>query len=205
MRNNSFGGKLVAIDGPNGVGKSTIIEAVAQKLQLHGIDVFTTKEPTATELGLFVRGFAEKEKGIGVACLVAADRYEHLINEIIPMLKQRKIVITDRYILSSFILQGMDGVSSKFILNLNDEIVKPDLQVAMFADEQTLQSRLCDRENLTRFEKGNQSANELQYMSLGIETLKKTKVNILNISNQDNFDKNVDKIVSEILRLLEEK
>ena len=75
----------------------------------------------------------------------------------------------------------------------------------MFADEQTLQSRLCDRENLTRFEKGNQSANELQYMSLGIETLKKTKVNILNISNQDNFDKNVDKIVSEILRLLEEK
>lgn len=42
-------------------------------------------------------------------------------------------------------------------------------------------------------------------MSLGIETLKKTKVNILNISNQDNFDKNVDKIVSEILRLLEEK
>ena len=116
MRKNSYDGKLVAIDGPNGVGKSTIIAAVAKKLQLlYAVDVFVTKEPTSTELGAFLRSFAEEEKGLGLACLVAADRYEHLKNEIIPMLEQRKVVITDRYILSSFILQGMDGVNTKFI------------------------------------------------------------------------------------------
>ena len=206
MRKNSFGGKLVAIDGPNGVGKSTIIEAVAKKLQLlYSVDVFVTKEPTSTELGVFLRRFAEEEKGLGLACLVAADRYEHLKNEIIPMLEQSKVVITDRYILSSLILQGMDGVNTKFILDINDEIVKPDLQVALFADEKTIQSRLSERVNLTRFEKNNQSGCELKYMNLGIETLKKLKIDILNINNQCDLDSNVDKIVSAILGLLGEK
>lgn len=205
MRKNSYDGKLVAIDGPNGVGKSTIIAAVAKKLQLlYAVDVFVTKEPTSTELGAFLRSFAEEEKGLGLACLVAADRYEHLKNEIIPMLEQRKVVITDRYILSSFILQGMDGVNTKFILDINDEIVKPDLQVALFADEKTIQSRLGERENLTRFEKNNQSGCELKYMNLGIKILMDLKTNILNINNQCDLDSNVDKIVSAILGLLEE-
>ena len=206
MRKNSYDGILVAIDGPNGVGKSTIIAAVAKKLQLlYAVDVFVTKEPTSTELGAFLRSFAEEEKGLGLACLVAADRYEHLKNEIIPMLEQRKVVITDRYILSSFILQGMDGVNTKFILDINDEIVKPDLQVALFADEKTIQSRLGERENLTRFEKNNQSGCELKYMNLGIKILMDLKTNILNINNQCDLDSNVDKIVSAILGLLEEK
>lgn len=206
MRKNSYDGKLVAIDGPNGVGKSTIIAAVAKKLQLlYAVDVFITKEPTSTELGAFLRSFAEEEKGLGLACLVAADRYEHLKNEIIPMLEQRKVVITDRYILSSFILQGMDGVNTKFILDINNEIVKPDLQVALFADEKTIQSRLGERENLTRFEKNNQSGCELKYMNLGIKILMDLKTNILNINNQCDLDSNVDKIVSAILGLLEEK
>lgn len=206
MRKNSYDGKLVAIDGPNGVGKSTIIAAVAKKLQLlYAVDVFVTKEPTGTELGAFLRSFAEEEKGLGLACLVAADRYEHLKNEIIPMLEQRKVVITDRYILSSFILQGMDGVNTKFILDINDEIIKPDLQVALFADEKTIQSRLGERENLTRFEKNNQSGCELKYMNLGIKILMDLKTNILNINNQCDLDSNVDKIVSAILGLLEEK
>ena len=206
MRKNSYDGKLVAIDGPNGVGKSTIIAAVAKKLQLlYAVDVFVTKEPTSTELGAFLRSFAEEEKGLGLACLVAADRYEHLKNEIIPMLEQRKVVITDRYILSSFILQGMDGVNTKFILDINDEIVKPDLQVALFAYEKTIQSRLGERENLTRFEKNNQSGCELKYMNLGIKILMDLKTNILNINNQCDLDSNVDKIVSAILGLLEEK
>lgn len=205
MRNNSFGGKLVAVDGPNGVGKSTIIAAVAKKLQLYAVDVFVTKEPTNTELGEVLRSFAEKEKGLGLACLVASDRYVHLKNEIIPMLAQRKVVITDRYILSSLILQGMDGVNTKFILDINDEIIKPDLQVALFAEERTIQSRLSERKNLTRFEQDNQSGRELQYMNLGIEILMDLNTNILNIDNQCDLDSNVDKIVTAIVGLLEEK
>lgn len=205
MKDNLFGGKLIAIDGPNGVGKSTIIAAVEKKLLLRKVDVFVTKEPTNSELGCFLRNFSEKKKGLGLACLVAADRYEHLKNEIIPMLEQNKVVITDRYILSSLILQGMDGVDTKFILNINGEIIKPDLQVAVFADEKVIQSRLSERESLTRFEKDNQSQDELQYMKLGVRELRDLNINILNIDNDCNLDNNVDKIVCTIVGLLEEK
>lgn len=69
------------------------------------------------------------------------------------MLEQRKVVITDRYILSSLILQGMDGVDTNFIMNINDEIIKPDVQAALVANESTIQSRLYERGKLTRFEK----------------------------------------------------
>jgi dTMP kinase len=205
MRDNPYGGKFIAIDGPNGVGKSTIIKAVENKLLLYGADVFVTKEPTDTDLGISLRKFAEKRNGLGLACLVAADRYEHLKDEIIPMLEQSKIVITDRYILSSLILQGMDGVDSKFIMNINNEIIKPDLQVALFANEKVIQSRLGERKNLTRFEKEYHSRDELQYMNLGVKVLRDLKINVEYINNECDFDSNVDRIVSSIFGLLEEK
>lgn len=65
------------------------------------IEACFTKEPTDNELGCFVREYAERFDGISVACLVAADRYQHLRDEIVPQLEKGKIVITDRYVLSS--------------------------------------------------------------------------------------------------------
>jgi dTMP kinase len=205
MRDNPYSGKFIAIDGPNGVGKSTIIKAVENKLLLHGADVFVTKEPTDTDLGIFLRKFAEERDGLGLACLVAADRYEHLKNEIIPMLEQSKIVITDRYVLSSLILQGMDGVDSKFIMDINNKIIKPDLQVVLSANEKVIQSRLGERKNLTRFEKDYHSRDELQYMELGVKVLRDLKINVEYISNECDLDSNVDRIVSSIFGLLEGK
>ena len=192
-------GFLVAVDGPHGVGKSTLIEAIKNKLELKGYVIYTTKEPTNTECGSFVRKFAENHSGIGLACMVAADRYEHIKNEIMPELNNGKIVITDRYILTSLILQQMDNVSDAFILDLNSQIIKPNLQVAVFADEDVLQKRLLERDVLTRFEKGNQSYSELFYMNKGIVELEKSNVEVMRINNNANLDDNVEKIVSCII------
>lgn len=138
--------------------------------------------------------------GTGLACLVAADRYEHIFNEIIPELKKGTLVITDRYILSSLILQEMDGVSESFILNLNSEIIKPNLQLAVFADEEVLQKRLSERGILTRFEKENQSNSELYYMEKGIKALQKRNVDVMHIDNNDNLEANVEEVVSFIMK-----
>lgn len=69
------------------------------------------------------------------------------------MLYDGNIVITDRYILSSLILQRMDGVNADYIMDLNALIIRPDLQVTIMADVGTLQKRLSDRAELTRFER----------------------------------------------------
>lgn len=199
LEKGNLNGFFVAIDGQNGVGKSTLIEAIKIKMQSLGYIVYITKEPTNTELGRFTRRFAEEYSGISLACLVAADRYKHIENEIVPELKKGKLVITDRYVLSSLILQEMDGVSDTFVLNLNAEIIKPDLQLAVFADSEVLQKRLAERSILTRFEKGNQSNSELYYMEKGIKELEKRNVNIMRIYNNDNLNVNVEKVVSYMI------
>ena len=79
-RNNT--GYFVAVDGPNGSGKTTVINAIAEKLGLMGYKVKTTREPTNSILGEFVRKYAEGHKGLSIACMVTADRYEHIKNEI---------------------------------------------------------------------------------------------------------------------------
>lgn len=195
----NLSGFFVAVDGPNGAGKSTLIEAVKVKMESLGYIVYTTKEPTNMKLGEYIRQFDEEHSGLSLACLVAADRYEHITKEIVPELKKGRLVITDRYVLSSLILQCIDGVIDSFILDLNSKIIKPDLQLAVFADEEVLQKRLSERKKLTRFERGNKSKDELYYMEKGIAELEKMNINIKRIYNNDNFDSNVEKVVSAII------
>lgn len=189
-------GLLVAVDGPNGAGKSTLIEAVKIQLEAEGHQIFITREPTASEFGSFVREFSENHTGISLACLISADRYKHIADEVFPELKSGKIVITDRYLLSSLILQGMDGINAETILCLNSDIIKPDLQIAVFAAEDVLQRRLSERKELTRFEKGYQSQREIDFMKQGIEELEKNDISVLQIDNNDSLEGNVKTIVS---------
>ena len=138
LKKNTTKGFFVAIDGPNGVGKTTLLEEIEKIIKSKNIQLYKTKEPTNSILGNFIREISEEINGDTLACLVSADRYEHLKNEIIPELEKGKIVITDRYVLSSLILQVIDGVKENFILNLNSQIIKPDLQLAIFADEKVI-------------------------------------------------------------------
>lgn len=87
-----------------------------------------------------------------------------------------------------------------FLFDINSKIIKPDLQVAVFADETVLQKRLLERKELTRFEKGNQSYNELFYMNKGIVKLEKRNVDVLCVNNNANLDNNVEEIVSYIIK-----
>ena len=200
MRENIYGEKLVAFDGPNGVGKTTLIKSVTELLEKTNINFYVTKEPTESVLGKFTYAFSENNCGISLACLVAADRYKHLEDEIIPMLKQNKIVLVDRYLLSSFIFQGMDGVSFDTILNINKKIIKPDLQIALSAQVKQIQRRLLLRKTLTRFEKNYDRKTELDYLLLGLKLLEKANIPILNIINDDGLlDTNAKLIYNKIL------
>lgn len=202
MYKNKDTGKLIAFDGPNGAGKSTLIRAVQARLSEMNINVHVTKEPSDSKIGTFTRNVAELFSGNALACLVAADRYAHVEREILPQLKQGTIVITDRYVLSSLILQPMDGVDIDFIEKINNEIVLPDLQIAVWANDEILQKRLLERDNLTRFEKNNRSFEELENMEKGVRIIQEWAVPVVNVFNDSDLEKNVALVVKNILSMI---
>lgn len=203
MKKNDCKGLFVAFDGPNGVGKSTLIEHTQTALTESGIAVWVTKEPTDTILGNFTRQIAETLDSESLTCLVSADRYQHLKEDIIPKLEKGLVVITDRYILSSLILQRMDNVDVDFILAANKNIVLPDIEIVVIASEDIIQSRLNERNQLTRFEQGNRTSEELTFMNEGVQILKKLGVETLEIENSTNLSDNVSAIVRIIKRAVE--
>jgi dTMP kinase len=202
MTKNNYGGLLVAFDGPNGVGKSTLIEYVQAELTNSGIDVWVTKEPSDTILGKFTRQIAETLDGESLTCLVAADRYHHLNQGVIPQLQANRVVITDRYVLSSLILQRMDNVETDFILTVNDKVIYPDLQIVVTAAEAVIQSRLSERKLLTRFEQGQRTVEELSFLQEGKVIIANLGVQIIEIENSGSLHDNVSLIVKRVLEAM---
>lgn len=175
-------GCFITIDGPNGVGKSTIISHLKARLWAKGIQPILTAEPTKSALGLLIREHQEHYRGRTLACLVAADRYEHIEREIKPALGKGQLVISDRYVLSSLVYQILDGVSPGFVLALNKDIVIPQLSILLTASADTLSERLAARSNLTRFEREHHMREGFLYEQ-ALTTIEEMGFNCLRIEN----------------------
>jgi dTMP kinase len=191
---------FVTFEGPNGVGKSSLLNGVANRLIQMGFNVFPTKEPTSSPLGQFVRVAEEIYQGRTLACLVAADRYFHLESEILPALQAGKIVLSDRYVESSLVLQRFDGLDLEFIWSLNSQIYIPDLSVILTASVEILEQRLSQRSSFGRFERTKSRAEELNYYLEAAEFLSKRRFNILILDNGATpLDENIEKVIRKLL------
>lgn len=108
-------GKFFIFEGVDGSGKSTTMKKVAENLTKKGYDVFVTAEPTYSDIGRCFRDLA-LEKGIDPLTelyLICADRNEHIIKEINPAIEQGKIVLCDRFYLSTLAYQVVDMAYSE--------------------------------------------------------------------------------------------
>ncbi len=146
-------GLFVSIDGPGGVGKSTLTGELAAQLARRGVPAHATTEPSRSPLGDFTRHAPDRYHGLVLACLVAADRYWHLETEVQPHLAADEVVISDRYVPTSLVLQRIDGVDLDIIWQLNRHAPRPDLAVILRADPAVLAARLAARGAHTRFER----------------------------------------------------
>ncbi len=197
-------GLFVTFDGPNGVGKSSILRGVANQLMQIGFNIFETKEPTLSPLGQFVRNAEEVYKGRTLACLVAADRYFHIDHEILPALSEGKVVLSDRYIESSLVLQRLDDVEITFIWSLNSQIYVPDMSIILTARPEILDQRLVQRTQYSRFEKSKSRAEELKFYQEAAKFLSQRGFNVLFLENDVTpLARNVEQIVQKILTLKE--
>lgn len=146
-------GLFVTIDGPGGVGKSTVTAAVVEQLREADIPVHQTREPSDTPLGQLARHGTDEYQGMTMACLIAADRYSHLEQEIRPAVVRGNVVVCDRYIASSLVLQVMDGVARDIVWELNRHADMPDLAVIIHARADVVAKRLDERGAHSRYER----------------------------------------------------
>lgn len=146
-------GLFVTIDGPGGVGKSTVTAAVAELLRAEGTTVCQTREPSDSPLGRLARHGTDEHRGMSMACLIAADRYAHLEQEIRPALARGETVVCDRYIASSLVLQVLDGVGRDVVWELGRHADMPDLAVILNARADVVEKRLTSRGAHTRYER----------------------------------------------------
>ena len=194
---------FITFDGPHGVGKTTIVDRVVAKLRCLGKDVFLTKEPTRSALGNFLRQGEEFLWGKSLACVAAADRYFHIESEIMPALQIGKMVVSDRYVESSLVLQRLDGCTLEFVWSLNSQVLVPDLSVVVTAHPDVIATRLKKRgAELSRFEREKSKQMELGFYLEAAEFLFLHGFNVLVLENNgQDIEVLVGQVMERILQL----
>lgn len=127
---------FITLEGPEGSGKTTAVEAAVKALQEKGYEIVRTREPGGTPIAEQIRNIILDKANTNMdprteALLYAASRRQHLVEKVWPALKEGKIVICDRYLDSSLAYQGgARGLGVDEVLNVNlfaTENTWPDL------------------------------------------------------------------------------
>ena len=129
-------GFLVSLEGPEGAGKTSVLEALIPVLENRGVEVLTTREPGGVLIGEKIRevildpSHTEMDPKTELLLYIASRR-QHLVEKVLPALEAGKMVIMDRFIDSSVAYQGFGrGLDIDAIDWLNEfatDGLKPDL------------------------------------------------------------------------------
>lgn len=143
------GGLLICIEGLDKSGKTTQSLLLVDALKSKGFEAVYTTEPSSGEIGKFIQRYVLRRKqrvsASVEALLFAADRIDHVESEIKPMLKDGKIVVSDRYVYSSIAYQGAAGLDVKWIREINKMALKPDLAIYIDVPIEVIMRRLKER------------------------------------------------------------
>ena len=162
---------FIVFEGIEGCGKSYQSKKLYNNLKRLKIPVILTREPGGTPSAEIIRNlilkdyynFKAKEKfnKYTDTLLYLAARNEHIINKIAPSIKKGKIVISDRYIDSTFAYQVYGkGVNKRFIQNIHKFIlmnIKPDITFILKVKYDISKKRLKKRKTKNRYDKFSRS------------------------------------------------
>lgn len=143
-------GKFIVFEGPDGSGKTTIIKKVKEILEEKDLEICYYREPGGTDISEKIRSIIIDNDNNMMdakteALLFASSRAQLVAEKIIPDLKQGKIVICDRFVMSSLLYQGLGrNLGIENIKNINDFAtagIKPDLTLFFNIDYKTALER----------------------------------------------------------------
>jgi dTMP kinase len=167
---------FITFEGSDGTGKSTQIELLKTHLKNKGYPVYVTREPGGTRIGEKIRNIildpnTPELSYITEALLYAASRIQHVEEVIIPNLKQKNIVICDRYVDSSIAYQGFGRNLLEYVTAINmpsTSICMPDITFMLEMDLSDSRRRVG--KNKDRLE--NEKIDFYELVSEGYESIK---------------------------------
>lgn len=142
-------GGLIAVEGIDGTGKSTLVRRLAERLRAGGGEVVTSKEPTDGPWGRILRRSATEGRLAPEEELETflKDRREHVRDLILPALARGAVVILDRYYFSTIAYQSLRGLDAETIRARNEAFAPvPDLLVVLDLDPEAAMARIEVRE-----------------------------------------------------------
>ncbi|MDR2719935.1 MAG: dTMP kinase [Nitrososphaerota archaeon] len=169
-------GVFICIEGLDGSGKSTQAKLLTKKLCQTGYSAIFTAEPSQGKIGKFMRKrlFEQERMLISVeALLFAADRIEHVQNTVIPALKEGKIVVSDRYVYSSFAYQGSAGLDLNWIESINANAQKPDLSFFIDVAPEIVLERLKRKKSIMENLQTQQCVRKIYQNYIDVGALKR--------------------------------
>ena len=163
---------FITFEGPDGSGKSTIIQKVYDYLIENNYDVIKTREPGGSPIAEKIRNLIldteNTEMGYRTeALLYAASRAQHVEETILPALNENKIVLCDRFLISSLAYQGVGrDLGIENVRKINEFAINgvfPDFVLFFDVDPITTLKRKSSLDTADRLEKQGNNFHERVY------------------------------------------
>src|SRR5438093_3015020 len=151
-----YPGKLIAIEGTDGVGRSTQIQLLREWLEVKGYGVIETgwtRSPLMQPTIEIAKSSNTLNK-LTFVLLYATDFADRLEKEIIPALKAGFVVLSDRYIFTALARAGVRGVDRQWLRNLYGFAIAPHLVFYLNIDVKTLIGRVLESRGMDFWESG---------------------------------------------------
>lgn len=151
MNQQKLKGKFIVLDGPDGSGKSTQVQLLADLIKKQGVDVLTVRDPGGTKIGEQIRDIllGNENTAMSIRCeglLYMASRAQLYLECISPALKEQKCVISDRWISSTYAYQAVGGqIGTEWVLSLSQAALErtwPDLTIIIDISAQIALGRI---------------------------------------------------------------
>ena len=205
-------GLFIVMEGPDGSGKTTQINLLKEYLEEAGYECLITREPGGTVIGEEVRQLIlnpeHKEMSPVTEMLLYAASRAQLVHEVIgPALEEGKIVISDRFVDSSIVYQGIArklGISTVSAVNAPGiGIYRPDGIFFIYLSEEEGLRRKKEQKNLDRME---QEGIDFHHMvSEGYRKVLSGRPEVMKIDGGRSIDTIQKKIRNHVDELLKKK
>jgi dTMP kinase len=153
---NGYPGKLIAIEGTDGVGRTTQIQLLREWLEVKGFGVVETgwtRSPLMQPTIELAKSSNTLNK-LTFVLLYATDFADRLEKEVIPALKAGFVVLSDRYIFTALARAGVRGVDRPWLRGLYGFAIAPHLVFYLKVDVETLIGRVLESRGMDFWESG---------------------------------------------------